>query len=64
MTAVDERAADASGSDAPEIGKARRRKEDHRLITGRTRYTDNPSRRTSGGVSSTRLSTTRDRRAG
>lgn len=25
----------------PEIGKARRRKEDARLITGRTRWTDN-----------------------
>jgi carbon-monoxide dehydrogenase large subunit len=27
----------------PEIGKARLRKEDQRLITGRTRYTDNLS---------------------
>ena len=26
---------------APEIGKDRRRKEDQRLITGRTRWTDN-----------------------
>ena len=25
----------------PEIGRARRRKEDQRLITGRSRYTDN-----------------------
>ena len=25
----------------PEVGKARRRKEDARLITGRTRWTDN-----------------------
>jgi carbon-monoxide dehydrogenase large subunit len=40
MTAVDERAAEAAG---PEIGKARRRKEDQRLITGRTRFTDNLS---------------------
>ncbi len=28
---------------APEVGKARRRKEDQRLITGRTRWTDNIS---------------------
>ncbi|MFP5336556.1 MAG: xanthine dehydrogenase family protein molybdopterin-binding subunit [Actinomycetes bacterium] len=34
MTAVEERP-------APELGKARRRKEDARLITGRTRWTDN-----------------------
>ena len=40
MTAVDERAAEAAG---PEIGKARLRKEDQRLITGRTRFTDNLS---------------------
>jgi carbon-monoxide dehydrogenase large subunit len=33
VTAVDER--------APEIGRDRRRKEDQRLITGRTRWTDN-----------------------
>lgn len=25
----------------PEVGKSRRRKEDERLITGRTRWTDN-----------------------
>ncbi|MFZ5871657.1 MAG: xanthine dehydrogenase family protein molybdopterin-binding subunit, partial [Actinomycetota bacterium] len=36
MTAVEERP-------APELGKARRRKEDRRLITGRTRWTDNIS---------------------
>ncbi len=36
MTAVDERAATQ-----PEIGRSRRRKEDRRLITGRTRWTDN-----------------------
>ena len=36
MTAVDETAAPAA-----EIGAPRRRKEDRRLITGRTRYTDN-----------------------
>jgi carbon-monoxide dehydrogenase large subunit len=41
MTAVDERTAEAA--DAPEIGKARWRKEDQRLITGRTRFTDNLS---------------------
>ncbi|HET6966986.1 MAG TPA: xanthine dehydrogenase family protein molybdopterin-binding subunit [Ornithinibacter sp.] len=34
MTAVDDRP-------APEVGTARRRKEDQRLITGRTRWTDN-----------------------
>jgi carbon-monoxide dehydrogenase large subunit len=32
---------DAPGATAPEIGKDRRRKEDQRLITGRTRWTDN-----------------------
>ena len=32
---------DAPGTTAPEIGKDRRRKEDQRLITGRTRWTDN-----------------------
>src|SRR4029453_6866123 len=36
MTAVDARPAIS-----PEIGKDRRRKEDQRLITGRTRWTDN-----------------------
>src|SRR3712207_8994777 len=42
MTAVDERsgAAAESGPDR-ELGRARRRKEDQRLITGRTRWTDN-----------------------
>ena len=35
MTAVDER------TSGPEIGRARRRKEDRRLVTGRTRWTDN-----------------------
>jgi carbon-monoxide dehydrogenase large subunit len=35
VTAVDERAG------TPEIGRDRRRKEDQRLITGRTRWTDN-----------------------
>ncbi|GAA2746816.1 molybdopterin-dependent oxidoreductase [Terrabacter aerolatus] len=38
MTITEDRAADAA---TPEIGKARRRKEDQRLITGRTRWTDN-----------------------
>ena len=37
MTTTDERPADVEN----EIGKARRRKEDQRLITGRTRWTDN-----------------------
>src|SRR5450631_4822462 len=40
MTAVDQQAPQVAG---PEIGRARRRKEDQRLITGRTRYTDNLS---------------------
>jgi len=40
MTATRQEATD---SVAPEIGKARRRKEDQRLITGRTRFTDNLS---------------------
>ena len=38
MTAVDDRPVTS-----PEIGKDRRRKEDQRLITGRTRWTDNIS---------------------
>ncbi len=37
MTLAEESRQDTS----PEIGKARRRKEDQRLITGRTRWTDN-----------------------
>ena len=39
MTITDDR----TGTETPdlEIGKARRRKEDQRLITGRTRWTDN-----------------------
>ena len=37
MTLIEEPSQDT----APEIGKARRRKEDLRLITGRTRWTDN-----------------------
>jgi carbon-monoxide dehydrogenase large subunit len=37
MTVTDDRPAEATG----EIGRARRRKEDQRLITGRTRWTDN-----------------------
>ena len=41
MTAVDERS--ASGDTGREVGRARRRKEDQRLITGRTRWTDNIS---------------------
>ncbi|MGH3498545.1 MAG: xanthine dehydrogenase family protein molybdopterin-binding subunit [Nocardioidaceae bacterium] len=38
MTVTEERAQDQPGL---EVGKARLRKEDQRLITGRTRYTDN-----------------------
>ena len=38
MTAVDERPA---AEPAAEVGRDRRRKEDQRLITGRTRWTDN-----------------------
>ena len=38
MTAVDDR---PEAGPAPEIGQARLRKEDARLITGRTRWTDN-----------------------
>jgi len=34
---------DIERCDGPEIGRARRRKEDQRLITGRTRFTDNLS---------------------
>ena len=41
MTTVDD--APAANRDRPEIGKDRRRKEDQRLITGRTRWTDNLS---------------------
>ncbi|MDP5181095.1 molybdopterin-dependent oxidoreductase [Blastococcus sp. BMG 814] len=37
MTAVEDR----TGAPSPEIGKARKRKEDARLITGRTTWTDN-----------------------
>ena len=38
MTITEDR---ASETPAAEIGKARTRKEDQRLITGRTRWTDN-----------------------
>ena len=34
---------DAPATPTPEIGRDRRRKEDQRLITGRTRWTDNIS---------------------
>jgi aerobic carbon-monoxide dehydrogenase large subunit len=40
MTAVDERSG-ATADSGPELGRARRRKEDQRLVTGRTRWTDN-----------------------
>lgn len=40
MTAVDDRP-EAAGAPTPEIGRDRRRKEDQRLITGRTKWTDN-----------------------
>ena len=38
MTAVDDR---PQASSTHEVGRDRRRKEDQRLITGRTRWTDN-----------------------
>ena len=44
MTITEDRTKGAEGADAGpalEIGKARTRKEDQRLITGRTRWTDN-----------------------
>jgi len=41
MTAVDDRPDTAADGPAPEIGKARKRKEDAHLITGRTTWTDN-----------------------
>ena len=39
MTITEDRG--TAAAPAPEVGKARRRKEDRRLITGRTRWTDN-----------------------
>ncbi|KQX67043.1 xanthine dehydrogenase family protein molybdopterin-binding subunit [Angustibacter sp. Root456] len=41
MTAVDDRPADVADEGGRELGRARRRKEDARLVTGRTRWTDN-----------------------
>ncbi|NUR15778.1 MAG: xanthine dehydrogenase family protein molybdopterin-binding subunit [Dermatophilaceae bacterium] len=41
MTITEDREAQAPDAPAGEVGKARRRKEDQRLITGRTRWTDN-----------------------
>jgi aerobic carbon-monoxide dehydrogenase large subunit len=41
MTVTDERPGTADAGPAKEIGRERRRKEDQRLITGRTRWTDN-----------------------
>ncbi len=41
MTAVDDRPEAEAEAEAPELGRSRRRKEDARLITGRTRWTDN-----------------------
>jgi carbon-monoxide dehydrogenase large subunit len=41
MTAVEDRPGIASPAPAREVGQARRRKEDARLITGRTTWTDN-----------------------
>ena len=43
MTTTDEQVSTSSTDDGREIGKDRRRKEDQRLITGRTRWTDNLS---------------------
>ncbi|MDQ3615228.1 MAG: xanthine dehydrogenase family protein molybdopterin-binding subunit [Actinomycetota bacterium] len=41
MTVTEERPAEDTAGPAKEIGQARRRKEDQRLITGRTKWTDN-----------------------
>ncbi|RKT79811.1 carbon-monoxide dehydrogenase large subunit [Terracoccus luteus] len=41
MTITDDRPDTATDGPGNEVGKARRRKEDQRLITGRTRWTDN-----------------------
>ncbi|WP_040338808.1 xanthine dehydrogenase family protein molybdopterin-binding subunit [Candidatus Blastococcus massiliensis] len=41
MTAVEDRAQAPAAGPAKEVGQARRRKEDARLITGRTTWTDN-----------------------
>ncbi|OLT39476.1 carbon monoxide dehydrogenase [Serinicoccus sp. CNJ-927] len=41
MTAVDDRPATDAASPSGEVGRDRRRKEDQRLITGRTKWTDN-----------------------
>ncbi len=41
MTVTEDRPADAAEGPDQEVGRDRRRKEDQRLITGRTRWTDN-----------------------
>ena len=41
MTVTEERPATADAGPAKEVGRDRRRKEDARLVTGRTRWTDN-----------------------
>ncbi|HYO40496.1 MAG TPA: xanthine dehydrogenase family protein molybdopterin-binding subunit [Nocardioidaceae bacterium] len=41
MTVTEDRQSEATGQTAKEVGRDRRRKEDQRLITGRTRWTDN-----------------------
>src|SRR3954452_15226155 len=41
MTVTEDRPAESPGGLAKEVGQARRRKEDARLITGRTTWTDN-----------------------
>ena len=41
MTITEDTPAVAGGNGHAELGRARRRKEDQRLITGRTRWTDN-----------------------
>src|SRR3954452_18937460 len=41
MTVTEDRPAESPGGPAKEVGQARRRKEDARLITGRTTWTDN-----------------------
>jgi len=41
MTVTEDRTENSSDAPSPEIGRARHRKEDQRLVTGRTKWTDN-----------------------
>jgi len=41
MTVTEDRTESSSDAPSPEIGRARHRKEDQRLVTGRTKWTDN-----------------------